>query len=304
MSSSSANRLELSDDERRVLRRWIRHKSGLPAALRARIILACANGHTNAEVAQRLGVSRETVRKWRVRFQTCRLAGLADEPRPGAPRTISDERIRRVVAATLYLPAPGGGRWTTRSLATAIGVSQTAVSRIWREFGLRPDQVQAWRLVSDPEFVARVSGIAGMHLARRGSALALVMSRPAIRVPDSHAESTSRAVLPASDLAESAMQFLCFLGVVDAVIPSAALHVICADEPILAARPVRRWLARHRRFRCHATPACASWAVMADRWLITLSDAGRSVPEELRVRFRDWVKETGEGRGCGPIWCI
>ncbi len=125
----------LTNDERETLERWAcRPKSAQALALRCRIVLACAEGGTDVAVAQRLGISRGTVGKWRRRFIDSRLDGLHDEPRPGAPRTVTDYDVERVIVKTLEETPPNATHWSTRSLATATGMSQSAVSRIWRAF--------------------------------------------------------------------------------------------------------------------------------------------------------------------------
>ena len=128
--------LALTDEERTTLERWARRaKSSQALAERCRIVLACAQGRTNTEVAQHLGVARSTVIKWRSRFVARRLEGLADEPRPGARRKITDEQVERVLVTTLETTPKDSTHWSTRSLARALGMNQTAVSRIWRAFG-------------------------------------------------------------------------------------------------------------------------------------------------------------------------
>ncbi len=136
--------LELPDEERQVLTGWARrHTTAQALALRSRIVLECAAGRSNTEVAAGLGVSRETVRKWQARFVAARLEGLSDEPRPGAPRKITDEQVELVITRTLEERGPGEDtHWSTRSMAAATGMSQSAISRIWRAFGLKPHLVQ------------------------------------------------------------------------------------------------------------------------------------------------------------------
>jgi transposase len=130
--------LDLSEEERHVLTGWTRRRTTAQAlALRARIVLECAQGRSNSEIAASLAVSRETVRKWRARFVRDRLEGLTDEPRPGAPRKITDEQVEQVITATLeQKPPKNDTQWSTRSMAAAMGMSQSAISRIWRAFGL------------------------------------------------------------------------------------------------------------------------------------------------------------------------
>jgi transposase len=152
MPSPTPVPLELTDEERQVLTGWSRRRTTAQAlALRSRIVLECAAGRANTDVAGALGVSRETVRKWRSRFTRDRLEGLSDEPRPGRPRTITDERVEIVIAKTLEERGPGADtHWATRSMAAATGLSQTAVSRIWRAFGLKPHLVQKHGVIVHP----------------------------------------------------------------------------------------------------------------------------------------------------------
>jgi transposase len=165
--------LELSDHERQVLRGWLRKRTAPQAlVLRSRIVLACAESRANAQVALDLGVSRETVRKWRARFLADRLEGLVDRPRSGAPRKITDEQVEVLVARTLdQAPPTGDSHWSTRSMAEAEGVSQSAVSRIWRAFGLKPHTVETWKLSTDPQFVTKVRDVVGIYLAPPENAL-------------------------------------------------------------------------------------------------------------------------------------
>ncbi len=155
--------IELTDDERRTLGAWARRRKTAQAlAQRSRIVLRCAEGGTIGEAAAELGVSRDMVSKWRSRFARDRLEGLTDEPRPGRPRTISDEQVEAVITATLeQAPPDGDSHWSTRSMARSAGMSQSAVSRIWRTFGLKPHMVQAWKLSTDPQFINKVRDGAG-----------------------------------------------------------------------------------------------------------------------------------------------
>ena len=137
----------LSDGERETLERWARRpKSAQALALRCRIVLACAGGATNLEVAARLGVSDRTVSKWRRRFASRRLEGLRDEPRPGAPRTVSDADVERVIVKTLEETPADATHWSTRSMARSTGMSQSTVSRVWRAFGLKPHLTESFKL--------------------------------------------------------------------------------------------------------------------------------------------------------------
>src|SRR3954447_20385548 len=154
MPSSSAVQVVLSDDERKQLERWTRRRSSAQAlALRARIVLLAAEGLKNTEIAERLGVSRPPVTKWRNRFVEHRLDGLLDEPRPGRPRTIGDEKVEEVIIKTLETTPKDATHWSTRSMAREVGLTQSAVLRIWRAFGLQPHRQETWKLSKDPQFI-------------------------------------------------------------------------------------------------------------------------------------------------------
>jgi transposase len=164
----------LSDEEREVLERWARRPTSAQAlALRCRIVLAAAEGETSRKVAARLGCSTDTVGKWRGRFARRGLDGLHDEPRPGKPRSIGDEDIERVIVKTLECQPPNATHWSTRSMARATGMSQSAVSRIWRAFGLRPHQTEAFKLSPDPQFIDKVRDIVGLYLNPPDAAVVL-----------------------------------------------------------------------------------------------------------------------------------
>jgi transposase len=135
--------LVLTEDERGTLERWARRRRSAQAlALRCRIVLGCAEGKSNQQVAAEEGVHQVTVGKWRARFVAGRLDGLHDEPRPGAPRTIEDADVERVIVKTLEETPRDATHWSTRSIAQATGMSQSAISRIWRAFGLKPHRVE------------------------------------------------------------------------------------------------------------------------------------------------------------------
>jgi transposase len=167
--------LVLTEDERAVLERWARRpKSAQALALRSRIVLACADGTANKEVAARFGVTPQMAGKWRARFVAGRLEGLSDEPRPGQPRKITDEQVEEVIIRTLEQKPPGlDTHWSTRSMAQAAGLNQTAVSRIWRAFGLKPHREQTWKLSSDPQFIEKVRDVVGLYMDPPEHALVL-----------------------------------------------------------------------------------------------------------------------------------
>ena len=157
--------VELTTEQREELLRWTRRPTTAQAlALRARIILACAEGGDDVEVAARLGIIRDTVGRWRRRFVEHGADGLLDEPRPGAPRKISDRDVERVITMTLETKPRDATHWSTRSMAKAVGMSQSAVSRIWRAFALQPHRQDTFKLSKDPLFVEKVRDIVGLYL--------------------------------------------------------------------------------------------------------------------------------------------
>src|SRR5438067_4625388 len=167
-------RVVLSDDEREVLERWARRpKTAQALALRSRIVLAAADGEKSIDIGRRLGCTDSTVGKWRVRFAERRLDALHDEPRPGKPRTITDDDVERVIVKTLEEAPANATHWSTRSMATATGMSQTAVSKIWRAFGLKPHRVEDFKLSPDPLFIDKVRDIVGLYLNPPDAAVVL-----------------------------------------------------------------------------------------------------------------------------------
>ncbi len=164
----------LGDEEREVLERWARRpKSSQVLALRCRIVLAAADGLASTEIATRLGCTPSTVGKWRGRFARRGFDGVHDEPRPGKPRSIGDEEVERVIVKTLEEQPPDATHWSTRSMAAATGMSQTAISRIWRAFGLKPHQTEAFKLSPDPQFIDKVRDIVGRDLTPPDAAVVL-----------------------------------------------------------------------------------------------------------------------------------
>jgi len=319
--------LRLGADERQVLEGWARRRKTAQAlALRSRIVLACADGGTNTEVAAALGVSRGTVTKWRSRFLAARLEGLSDEPRPGAPRTITDERVELVIARTLGERGPGEDtHWSTRSMAAATGMSQSAVSRIWRAFGLKPHLVQTWKLSADPQFIEKVRDIVGLYLDPPARALVLCVDEksqiqaldrtapclpilpttPARRTHD-YVRNGTTSLFAALDAASGSViaqpyrrhrhqEFLRFLKLIDDAVPEDLdLHLICDNYATHKTPEVKKWLLRHPRFQLHFTPTSASWLNLVERWFAELTNrklrrsAHRTVTE-LEADLRQWT---------------
>ena len=172
--------LTLSDHERETLERWARRPTTARAlAERARLVLGCAGGKSNTLVARELRLTKQTIGKWRTRFLRDRLDGLLDEPRPGAPRRITDGDVERVMRLTLETAPRDATHWSTRAMARRCGLSQTAVSRIWRAFSLRPHRVKTFKLSKDPLFIEKVRDIVGLYLNPPDKALELCVDEKA-----------------------------------------------------------------------------------------------------------------------------
>jgi transposase len=172
--------LTLTADERATLERWSRRPTTAQAlAARARVILGCAAGQSNTAVARELRLTKQTIGKWRTRFLSQRLDGLLDEPRPGAPRRIGDAEVERVMRLTLETLPRDATHWSTRAMARRCGLSQTAVSRIWRAFALRPHRVETFKLSKDPLFIEKVRDIVGLYLNPPDKALVLCVDEKA-----------------------------------------------------------------------------------------------------------------------------
>ena len=326
MPSPNAPEIVLSDDERDVLERWARRPNSAQAlALRCRIVLACAGGGTNTAVASRLGVKRGTVAKWRARFALHRLDGLHDEPRPGAPRTISDEDVERVVVTTLEEQPVNATHWSTRSMAQATGMSQSAVSRIWRAFGLKPHQVDTFKVSPDPQFIDKVRDIVALCLNPPEAAVVLCVDEksqiqaldrtaPVLPLPPGVAERRSHdyvrhgttnlyaALNVASGQVISAMtkrhraeEFRRFLNLVDQTVPDHLdVHVVLDNSSTHKTPSIQRWLVRHPRFTLHFTPTYSSWLNLVERWFAELTTkqikrgTHRSV-RDLVASIRTWI---------------
>jgi transposase len=319
--------LTLTDDERQTLERWSRRaKTAQALALRATIVLACAEGATNKAVAERLRIWPQTVTKWRGRFVRQRLEGLSDEPRPGRPRTITDAQVEQVITKTLEEPPPRQDtHWSTRSMARATGMSQTAVSRIWRAFGLKPHLVQTWKLSTDPQFIDKVRDIVGLYLDPPAAALVLCVDEksqiqaldrtapslpilpttPARRTHDyvrngttslfAALDVTSGKVISATHRRHRHQEFLKFLRTIDRSVPAGLdLHLVCDNYGTHKTPEIKRWLLRHPRFHLHLTPTYSSWLNLVERWFAELTNrklrrsAHRTVAE-LEADLRAWI---------------
>jgi transposase len=316
----------LADEEREVLERWARRpKSSQALALRCRIVLAAAEGKPNIEIAAELGCNRLTAGRWRSRFAEHRLDGLHDEPRPGKPRMITDEDVERVIVKTLEEQPKDATHWSTRSMAAATGMSQSAVSRIWRAFGLKPHQAEAFKLSPDPQFIDKVRDIVGLYLnppeaavvlcvdekaqiqalERSAPVLPLMPGAPQRRSHDYVRNGTTNlyaALDVASGMVISEMtprhraeEFRRFLNQIDKSVPAHLdVHVVLDNSSTHKTPSIQRWLVRHPRVTFHFTPTYSSWLNLVERWFAELTTkwikrgSHRSVPE-LVASIRTWI---------------
>jgi transposase len=296
--------LELTETERAELRRLLRRRGvGQALAQRIRVVLACAEpGATNLGVAEALGVSRPMVATWRGRFAEHRLEGLVDAPRSGAPRTIGDEAVERLVALTLEEAPRDATHWSTRAMARRAGMSQTAVSRIWRAFGLRPHRAETFKLSSDPAFVEKVRDIVGLYLSPPERALVLCVDEkpqiqaaqgtaPALPMRPGQAERRTHdwrrhgtldlfaaldvkagTVIGACERRHRSVEFRAFLDRVERIVPpDVEVHLVLDNLKTHKTRLVHDWLVKRPRFHLHFTPTSASWLNLVECWFALLS---------------------------------
>jgi transposase len=289
-------------------------------------VLAVADGdRSNTELAGELGVSRGMVAKWRSRFAEHRLDGLTDEPRPGHPRTITDDQVDAVITKTLETTPKDATHWSTRSMATEVGLTQTAVSRIWRAFGLQPHRQDTFKLSKDPLFVDKVHDIVGLYLNPPERAVVLcvdeksqiqALDRTAPILPmlpgiperathdyKRHGTSSLYAaldlstgkVLGALHARHRAIEFKRFLNTIDREVPAGLdVHIVLDNSSTHKTPAIKKWLLAHPRFELHFTPTSSSWLNLVERWFAELTTkllkrgTHRSVTE-LNNDIRAWM---------------
>jgi len=294
------------------------HRSRVNPALarRARIVLACATGVDNKTVARRLRTAPATVGKWRQRFVGERLAGLYDEPRPGAPRSISDDTVEQVVVRTLESTPRGATHWSTRAMAQATGLSHMAISRIWHAFGLQPHRSESFKLSPDPLLVPKVRDIVGLYMNppehavvlcvdEKSQIQALDRTAPLLPMRPGQAErrthdyrrhgttslfaaldAKSGKVIGQTHRRHRAREFRKFLDRIDAIVPpELEVHIIMDNYGTHKTPLIRAWFAKRPRYHVHFTPTYGSWLNLVERWFAELTSkqirrgAHRSVNE-------------------------
>lgn len=296
-------RLIVSPSESKRLEGFTRRRKTAQAlATRARIVLLCASGLQNLEVAEKLEVSEQMVGKWRQRFIDRRLDGLLDEPRPGTPRKISDAEIERVIIQTLETTPRDATHWSVRSLAKQTRISPTTVHRIWRAFSLQPHRSETFKLSKDPLFVEKVRDIVGLYLDPPDKALVLCVdeksqiqaldrTQPLLpmrlgqpeRQTHDYVRHGTTSLFAALDVASGqvigechrrhrAAEFRQFLDTIDEQVPKHLdVHLILDNYATHKTQAIRRWLAKRPRFHVHFTPTSASWINLVERWFATLT---------------------------------
>jgi transposase len=296
--------LKLNAADRTTLEAWLRRpKTGQALALRARIILLSASGGSNGAVAAELGVTRQCVGKWRRRFVEQGLDGLLDEPRPGAPRTISDEDVERVVTLTLETAPEDATHWSTRSMAKKSGLSQSAVSRIWRAFALQPHRSETFKLSKDPLFIEKVRDVVGLYLNPPDKALVLCVdekaqiqaldrTQPILPMRPGQIERRTHdyvrhgttslfaalvvktgEIIAQCHQRHRSVEFRKFLNRIDAAVPANLdVHLILDNYGTHKTQIIRNWLARHPRFHLHFTPTGSSWLNLVERFFAALTE--------------------------------
>ncbi len=297
------SQLRLTVEEQDTLNRYVRRlKTAQHLAMRARIVLRCADGLTNTAVAEALGISNNTVGKWRSRFVARRLDGLLDEPRPGAPRKVSDEQVEQVVNLTLESTPKGATHWSIRTMAKRVGVSRSTVNRIWRAFGLQPHLSETFKLSTDPLFIEKVRDIVGLYLNPPERALvlsvdeksqiqALDRTQPLLPMSLGYPEQRTHdyvrhgttSLFAALDVATGkvigkcyrrhrSLEFKKFLNTIDAAMPADLdIHLICDNYGTHKTPAIKSWLAKHPRYHIHFTPTSASWINQVERWFALLT---------------------------------
>jgi len=301
-------------------------KAGVAEVTRARIVLACAEGRANTEVAKMLGVSQPTVGMWRERFRREGLAGLGDLPKAGAPRTVEDDQVAAIVRRTLQAKPKSATHWSTRTMAKEAGVSHQTIRRIWRASGLQPHRQEAFTLWTDPLWVEKVRGVAGLCQSPPQDAVvfcvdekspiqALERSQPILPMDLGRAERHTHdyfrhgtvSLFAALGVATGEVwgscrsrhahkEFLGFLKQIEDRTPTGLqIHAVLGNHATHKTDAVVRRLARHPRWHLHFIPPHSSWLNQVARFFAELTrkrlqrESFLSVPQ-LRAAIHDHLK--------------
>ena len=307
-----------------------RARSQALLARRARVVLACAEGLDNKAVAKRLRCSLGMVGKWRSRFLAARLEGLSDEPRPGAPRKVSDDQVEKVVIQTLESTPRGQTHWSTRGLAKVSGLSRMTISRIWHAFGLQPHRADTFKLSPDPQLIEKVRDIVGLYMNPPEHALvfcvdeksqiqALDRTQPLLPLRPGQVERGTHdykrhgttSLFAALELKTSRVigqlhrrhrsrEFRQFLDAIEAQVPAELeAHLIVDNYGTHKTAMIRKWFAKRPRFHVHFTPTYGSWINLVERWFAELTNKRirrgvfRSV-KELESAIREYISVHNE----------
>ena len=314
-----SQRVIVSPSERATWEQWERRRSTAQGlAVRARIVLACTSEQTDVDVARQRRVHRSTVGEWRRRFQRDRLDGLLDEPRPGAPRRITDAMVERVITDTLETTPRDATHWSTRAMAKTSGLSQSAVARMWKAFALQPHRVETFKLSKDPLFIDKVRDIVGLYLAPPTRALVLCVdeksqiqaldrSAPVLPLRPGQAERRTHdyvrhgtttlfaaldvkagTIIGECHARHRALEFRRFLDTIDDAVPrDLDVHLILANSATHKTAAIRRWLAKRPRYHVHFTPTSASWLNLVERWFVELTE--KQIRRGVHRRTRELV---------------
>jgi len=296
--------LTITEEERERLQS-LAHRSRSQALLarRARVVLACAEGLDNKAVAKKLRCSLGMVGKWRGRFLKSRLAGLYDEPRPGAPRKVGDDKIEAVVIQTLETTPCGQTHWSTRELASASGLSRMTISRIWRAFGLQPHRTDAFKLSPDPLLIEKVRDIVGLYMNppehavvfcvdEKSQIQALDRTQPMLPMRPGQLERRTHdykrhgttSLFAALELKTSrvigqlhrrhrSQEFRKFLDAIETNVPAGLdVHIVMDNYGTHKTEIIRKWFAKRPHFHVHFTPTYGSWINLVERWFAEITN--------------------------------
>jgi transposase len=316
--------LLLRDGDHEQLTRLVRASSARAGlAQRARIVLLASEGMLNADIAERVGVSRPTVNRWRTRYADAGVAGLVDEVRPGRPRTIDQ---RQIVSETLVPPPAGLGvtHWSSRLLAARLKVNHVTITKAWKEFGIRPWRAETFKFSTDPELVAKVTDIIGLYLHPPENAIVLCVdeksqiqalnrTQKVLPMQPGHAEQRTHdyvrhgttTLFAALEIATGKVtglckqkhrhqEFLAFLKHVARAYPDQELHLIMDNYATHKRVEVRDWLAANPRIHAHFTPTSGSWLNLVEVWFGIIERQAirrgtfRSV-RDLTGKIRDFI---------------